>query len=156
MERKLNLWVCVTKMISALALQTPDMCLINLGVSCRWKWTTFGGIKKPKWLFLWHSCCLLSAKEWHLETGQSWREVCAFPGFAPCFWRVLSNLCSSCHLPGSILIIYGCFFSFSSSRMTFGMPNMLHAGLHLPAEVFKGNIWIYLAPGTYTAVIALI
>lgn len=115
-----------------------------------------GRIKKPKRLFLWHSCCLLSAKEWHLETGQSWREVCAFPGFAPCFWRVLSNLCSSCHLPRSILIIYGCFFSFSSSRMTFGMPNMLHAGLHLPAEVFKGNIWIYLAPGTYTAVIALI
>lgn len=46
-----------------------------------------GRIKKPKLYFLWHSCCLLSAKVWP-KLDKSWRE-------ALCFWKVLSNLSPS-------------------------------------------------------------
>lgn len=133
-EIKLNLWVCVTKMTSALALQRAVQCLISLGVSCRWKWIS-GRIKKPNLHFLWHPCCLLSAKGWHSQTWTKFDKAggkfCVFCSvifplpltFIEAFWLSLgvssSFLPAGWHLGCPTCCMQGCICQQKGSRATF-------------------------------------
>lgn len=156
MEIKLNAGICISMNLDGNKIKCRNLCYkhdFSLGFADSWcVWLAWGSLAGESDHFqgeLRSQNCIsfdIPAGSCQPRCGQSWTraggKLCVFGRCSVIFPLPLPP----------ILVISGCVFSFSSSRMTSGMPNMLHS----PAEVFKGSIRIYLAPGMYIAVTALI